>query len=272
MSLSSSLTPSSENSKLSEPIFTRYLYLAHDVSFSLVSSLAMFEEDKEFAPIEEILFWAFELYFSGFQETTLEILKDASEIHSVQDLFAVKKSLDAFKLIFKEDINSKDNIQNNAILLANLVKNIVVHSKNVKVKNQTSGQPPQSQQTHTKNKFHINVPFEYIQHLVDVEMNIETCRPYRILQKKCVFEPPIKILRPPVKRDILVSSLLNGNWLYYCINTPVWKNRIEKYNGQFDHDGKKVVFLKESEEDAFYEKYGYEPDENLNLIMWCVGM
>ena len=48
-------------------VLTRYLYIKEDVYISLVKSV--FEKDYD-----QSLFWASELYFSGFQQETIEFI------------------------------------------------------------------------------------------------------------------------------------------------------------------------------------------------------
>lgn len=50
------------------------------------------------------------------------------------------------------------------------------------------------------------------------------------------------------------------DWLYYASHSPLWKSRILKHNGVIDAENKKVEFNDDDIEE-FYDKYGYEPDE-----------
>lgn len=50
------------------------------------------------------------------------------------------------------------------------------------------------------------------------------------------------------------------NWLYYASFSPIWDKRIRENNGKIDNENKSVEFDDEDIE-TFYEKYGYEPDE-----------
>jgi hypothetical protein len=69
-----------EDNKSDYPlIFTRYLYSKEDVLHSLFIALL----DKQ---TDEALFWAYELYYSGFQEETLDyLLKHYHEIYENQN-------------------------------------------------------------------------------------------------------------------------------------------------------------------------------------------
>lgn len=48
-------------------------------------------------------------------------------------------------------------------------------------------------------------------------------------------------------------------WENECKNTPIWFNRFQQYNGTFKN--KQLVFPNDNALDEFYNKYGYEPDE-----------
>jgi len=62
----SSIIPMNELDKIPSIIFTRYLYVKDEVKLSLITSLL----DKK----EKALFWAYELYYSGFEYELLTLL------------------------------------------------------------------------------------------------------------------------------------------------------------------------------------------------------
>lgn len=62
------------------------------------------------------------------------------------------------------------------------------------------------------------------------------------------------------KKDELYY-IYNYNWLYYASFSPLWLQRIQKYNGTINHKTKKVEFSDESMYQEFYLNFGYEPDE-----------
>ena len=51
------------------------------------------------------------------------------------------------------------------------------------------------------------------------------------------------------------------HWEYYAYRSPIWKERIERYKGYPNHKKKMILFLNDMYEREFYDKYGYEPDE-----------
>ena len=69
-----------------------------------------------------------------------------------------------------------------------------------------------------------------------------------------------------LKREkIDIKIVYREQWLYYASFSPLWKERIVKHNGFINEINKKVIFAeKENSDDneqAFYNEYGYEPDE-----------
>jgi hypothetical protein len=69
-----------------------------------------------------------------------------------------------------------------------------------------------------------------------------------------------------LKREkIDIKVMYREHWLYYASFSPLWKERILKHNGFINEINKKVMFLeKENSDDneqAFYNEFGYEPDE-----------
>jgi hypothetical protein len=52
-----------------------------------------------------------------------------------------------------------------------------------------------------------------------------------------------------------------SDWLFYASFSPLWKKRIETYGGTIDSENKKIIFNSDDNLEIFYEKYGYEPDE-----------
>lgn len=53
----------------------------------------------------------------------------------------------------------------------------------------------------------------------------------------------------------------NYNWEYYASFTPLWKERINNFNISINHEKKKIEFNDDNTLENFYEKYGYELDE-----------
>ena len=65
------------------------------------------------------------------------------------------------------------------------------------------------------------------------------------------------------KQDIKTAYYYN--WLYHASFSPLWRARILKCNGIIDAKNKQVIFGDEDSDD-FYDKYGYEPDEQTAAV------
>ena len=61
----------------------------------------------------------------------------------------------------------------------------------------------------------------------------------------------------------------NYNWEYYASFTPLWKERIFMYNGSINHELKRIDFDNDDNLEMFYEKYGYELDEQSKDVQDC---
>jgi hypothetical protein len=52
------------------------------------------------------------------------------------------------------------------------------------------------------------------------------------------------------------------NWEYYAANgCPLWKERVDKFNGVLNHEHHSLLFVDEIDKEKFYELYSYEFDE-----------
>ena len=114
----------------------------------------------------------------------------------------------------------------------------------------------------------IIIPEESIQSEMNKYKNMEIeqiLKKYQILKKARIYtiNPEIndvfKLKRNQSKIDIKTAFL--ENWLYHASFSPLWKSRIHKYNGSISKDKREIIFEKEEDEEEFYLKYGYEPDE-----------
>ena len=66
--------------------------------------------------------------------------------------------------------------------------------------------------------------------------------------------------RQPIPQQQLCSIL--HNWIEYTYETPLWRERIDRYGGKMENN--RIVFSKDVELENFYENYGYELDEQSN--------
>jgi len=62
------------------------------------------------------------------------------------------------------------------------------------------------------------------------------------------------------------KDILRLYWDYFVYNTPLWQERIKKYNGIVDNKKYELVFKNDDDHEAFYERFNYEPDEQSKAI------
>lgn len=200
------------------PIFTRYLYEFNQVMYSLRDSLL----DKK---REESLFWAYELYHSGFKYDVWFLLRDIYvEYYAKQMPPFVTKQLDKMYTEWQQTGND--------LLLGTVVGTLAVIPDPTEEK---------------KKKIFI------IMYTVDRYATQEPNGPARNYLKQ--------VSEYPIRYEMIDQgdAYLSPNWLDYCIQTPIWKDRIQKGNGRIVEN--RVVFETDEDLETFYEKWGFEPDE-----------
>lgn len=95
--------------------------------------------------------------------------------------------------------------------------------------------------------------------------------PYRSLKNKRIYKinsliGSFKLVRNNFcHSETLDLKFINTCWETYAYNTPCWKKRFIEYNGGFD-DRNKIIFDNDDNLENFYDKYGYEPDEQTTEI------
>lgn len=271
------------------PVFTRYLYVVNDVFHSL--QYCLFNPLEK--TIDEAMFWAFELYYSGFENETIEYLKNIYISH-FEERFSKKfsnfmKSKFAISIETQSnDIYSRTNKKDdwngfNKQLwkdenLAIITANIYIRNKQILNNNNNNNKKVSKLiiVNYTPDDIQLYKTFDIIQepHLY---------KSYRILSNHCIFDT-IKInchalflndnlLKIKLYNREQLKEMFHYQWLYYCYFTPIWRNRIDKYGGQIDHINKLIIFPDDDNEDEFYTLYGYEPDENpLEVFKMCIGV
>ena len=45
------------------------------------------------------------------------------------------------------------------------------------------------------------------------------------------------------------------------MESPLWRERLDRFSGDLDHDNKKISFPDEDNEDGFYDRYAFDFDE-----------
>jgi len=213
-------------------ILTRYLYDKTKVEISLKNAI-----QKHY--YQESNFWAYELYFSGFKSTVVDILNE---------IYTTKFSINHPKLGRYIEIKKKKS-KDDPELIATIIKNLTMKNPEIK---ENEGV-----------KF-VNVKRYHIEPFMTKEPHdLPLKTSWKFLRQVCRY----RVLGNVVKEDILHYVY---NWLNLAAKSPIWFERIIEYKGEIKNN--KVVFYNEDYEEDFYDRFGYEPDEQpLEIQMNCIG-
>jgi hypothetical protein len=238
-----------ESPDVDNPItLTRYLYIKEEVLVSL--ALSIFEKKKE-----EALFWAYELYYSGFQDLVMEyvnsIYNEMFKAHNPK----LGKFISARIAEWRED-NSKANC------LGTIVVNLCDPVRKFNVDGFiTRNFPPPSKTPDIAFYVMFDDASKYDQ--------LTGVIPRKVLERACLYSSRkngnevFGCTHAELPADQLKGSLFY-NWLYYASFSPIWNERISKHRGIVCHETKTVNF---DDLEEFYDIYGYEPDEqSANVI------
>jgi len=233
-----------------EPIlFTRYLYNKTEVKQSLFISLLQRD-------LDEAMFWAYELYFSGFDTDAFDyIINVYREAYSVLNPNLVL-FLEKMVIIWSKDKSAHWTI--GSIITTLIYRDYDINAF-VTTYFKVNCKPNQAS-TKTTRKFIITLTNP------DVEKykTITSGRADTVLRRACkyaVYKEYNQLFGTSVPKLSDLQNIYYYHWLYYCLDTPIWRNRIFKYNGQINHEKKKIIFDDEDSLQEFYEHWGYYPDE-----------
>jgi hypothetical protein len=196
---------------------------------------------------DESLFWAFELYFSGFEEETYLYLME------IYEQLYEKENPKLRTLLEKTHIDQPAEI---GTIVATLVNR------------------PYSLTGFMETFFQVRcceTPSEKKMKYV-VHLKTEDLLPYQT--RPCGLTVPRLYLRQVCRYDIHkhIQTLFKCpvvdfaqpyymNWLYYAARSPVWAGRIAEFGGEVDDDNEQVVFPDDDAHEEFHLKWEFEPDE-----------
>lgn len=239
--------------------FTRYLYDKTEVLHSLLFALLNHNRD-------EALFWAYELYFSGFEIELAEWLRwTYLTFYSEVDKWVFE-----FIEINLRRLHTLPDKEERDCIIGTVVSNLAHRYYDIQAfVSQYMGLSFDRITPEIRNhRIYIQFrPRDLAKYL--------TCEDATILARnylKEVSKYPIRksesiFLRKyvcasnecVVTEDTEIPYL--SNWLYYAAESPIWKCRIAEYGGLVNHTESLVVFENDEQSELFYAKYGYEPDE-----------
>jgi len=109
--------------------------------------------------------------------------------------------------------------------------------------------------------------------------NVAVCPLYKTLPQRRVYSISSDIgsfmlarFTLPVMNDgkaLTPSTILWDHWEYFAYRAPYWKARFDQYQIIVNHENYEIVFKDVEEEEAFYEKWYYEPDEQKKEVQQC---
>lgn len=216
-------------------ILTRYLYNKDRV----VDSLRQCIENSDY---KESVFWAYELYYSGFQ---LEVITLLLEIY--ENKFSKNHS--------KLGIYIRRKIHGNCHeCIATVIKNLTM--KNTFV--------IESEQT----KF-VNVKEHHIIDYLTKESNIVNY--WKFLPAVCLYKVFSKKYTKLQEAKLL--DIFRTKWLFHASFSPIWRDRILEYHGKIDKKNQIIIFENEDDFEEFHNRYSYDSDEQpLELQKKCMGI
>ena len=225
-------------------ILTRYLYSKTDVTHSFFLSLL---EHKH----NEALYWAYELYFSGFQNDIFEfVLRTYEEIYN-----NTNPDLEQFikneKILWDKNPNHHWRVGSIIYTLSkreyDLSDFVEIYFK-IKCEKETK----QSKK-----------PL-FIIHMC--ERDIEKYKSKDHMNLDLVLEFPIRKnvidlfnSGEPENLTEIYSDI--DNWLYYAAKSPIWEHRLSFYGALMNEDDVCIEFPSEEKREEFYEKWNYDLEE-----------
>jgi hypothetical protein len=214
------------------------------------------------------------------------ISEEAKEEESVEDLLETKnyRQLASYILLNKTDLELEETykIVLNYFKLTNLkrptisnaTRHTMVSKQIILLANIMSLFNTEAQNLVKKKNFYVRVdPEEVVQYETIESTNL--LKPYRILAQACsrkIQHDFAKLFQgfrnqPSEKEKYnewtarAAVEKYSDNWLYHAAFSPEWFARIKSCKGYVDYQNQQVKFVSEEWEDAFYNKFNYDPDE-----------
>ena len=235
-------------------VLTRYLYIKEDVYISLVKSV--FEKDYD-----QSLFWASELYFSGFQQETIEFIYAIYTTYFESNNPKLKNIMDVGLIRYDSGIHIA------ATMLLNLTsKRRDFTLQDFVMKNEKQEPIENAKEKETKiiifSKMEESSKYENYVNDDVLQRNVlkEACLYESCKHLSDIFNCSYKVLE---QQDLYKEHMYK--WLYYASFSPIWEQRIVDFKGIIDDENKTVSFSDENMEE-FYQLYGYELDEQSKEI------
>jgi len=227
---------------------TRYLYSKIEVKQSLL--LALLEKKTD-----EALFWAYELYFSGFRDDVFEYVANIYEtIYSFEN----PRLRESIQKLWDEWILSPDenlHCHLGTIIMTLCYRKYQIHDFvetyfSVKCVNPIVQKVPS-----------MNLIIRMKEADLEKYKTVVPDLPRNYLKMGCRFtiRSEIRVLFDTPPSDF--SKRNYYHWLYYCKSTPFWIEKINKCTGIVSEEKRDILFEDEDDKEEFYDAWGIEPDE-----------
>jgi len=236
-------------------IFTRYLYSLEETKHALFLSLL----DRD---LDQALFWAYEIFYSGHQEHAFDYCLSIYETvyHDINDprvLGYLHKVFDTWK-----------QNQSDPYAIAVIVQNIIVrpYSVNRFIDEYMSVRCVDSEVLEKKKRLFLYKIKEEDMKQYETIITTEPGKARHVLKKACRYacRKEVRDLFHTSHKDIRLDYF--DHWLYYAAGSPLWLDRIHEYGGTVNEETKCIDFEDEEREEKFYDLYGYEPDEQAKYV------
>lgn len=227
-------------------IFTRYLYPKVYVKISLLISLLNHNYD-------ESLFWTYELYFSGFEDETYDyVFKIYDDIYKYYNPRFIKTMEEIRKSWYK---NTDQDW-----LIGSIVANLTCmdYRMDLFMKKYYNIQCSQKPIEKKGKLLIIYLKEKDIYKYLTLRFQDQ---PRKYLKNVCEYPIHNNVIRLLHYQLDNIQQILHYEWLYYACGSPVWLDRLYDFNGKRNLLTSKIEFDNEDDEEAFYNKYGLEPDE-----------
>lgn len=214
-------------------ILTRYLYNKSNVILSLQTSIKSNEYNDS-------LFWAYELYYSGFEEEVKQIIYEIYE-----NIYTKYPKLGEF---IKKKYN---NFHETTI--ATVIKNMC--TKN----------PDSIEQCNQKYIIVTNDQIDIYKTVIPTNIK------WNFLRTVC--KKPVFCKKMTKLQENKLLLVFREKWLFHSAGSAIWEKRIFEFGGKINKRNKTVIFSDEILEEEFYNTYNYEPDEQSLIIQKnCMGI
>jgi len=229
---------------------TRFLYIKDEVLLSLL--ISVLEKDYD-----QSLFWASELYYSGYEKETLEY------IDAIYVTFFRSQNPKLNRIVKYGLEKYNKGIHMAASILLNLTSKPRKYTlQDFAAKNDDPEIIEKSYETETnilifsEPKYAEKYIFSELSHIQNRKILNHVCKYSTYKQWGKIFNIPIVSMN---QKELWKKH--NHNWLFYASYCPLWAKRIEEYCGTVDEENEKVVFKDDDWFEKFHEKFEYEIDE-----------